>query len=279
MKDFKDKVLVVTGAADGIGRALALEGAQKGMKVVINDIDANGLNETESQVKAFGAECASLAGDISLLAVVQSLYKLAMDSFGKIHMLVNNAGVAVSGPIWELPLQDIDWITDVNLRSHAYGLRVFLPTMIAQGEPCAVINVASGAGLMTSPSAPMYHTTKFADVALAESTYLGLKASGHNHVQMHVLCPAFVKTHIHESDKHRPERYADMSDSYYQSQTYHSGLIRSAHSVHTGIDIDSVGMTVFTSVEENNFFILTHPEIKIPAGQRVKRLLDGDNPA
>ncbi len=279
MKDFKDKVLVVTGAADGIGRALALEGAQKGMKVVINDIDAEGLKETASKVQALGAECASLAGDISILKVVQDLYDLTLSTFGKVHMVVNNAGVAVSGNIWEVPLQDIDWITDINLRSHAYGMRVFLPKMIEQNEPCAMVNVASAAGLLTSPTAPMYHSTKFADVALSESTALGLQANGHHHVQMHVLCPAFVKTHIHESDKHRPERYADMSDAYYQSQAYQSGLIRSAHSVHGGIDIDSVGMTVFTSVEANNFFILTHPEVKIPAGQRVKKLLDGDNPA
>ena len=279
MKEFKNKVLVVTGAGSGIGAAIAKEGALRGMKTVLADIDGKGVENTKKEILALGGESVALTADVSILENVQKLHDLAMGTYGQVDFLVNNAGVAVSGPIWEIPVQDINWITEVNLLSHAYGLRVFLPQMIRQGTPSAVVNVSSGAGLMISPSATMYHTTKFADVALSESTFLSLKDHGFGYIQMHVLCPAFVRTGIHQSDLHRPERYASMGDPYYQSQEYKSGLIRSEKQVLSGIPIDTVGMTVFTGVEENKFYILTHPEILIPAGQRSANLLNGKNPS
>jgi len=279
MKEFKDKVLVVTGAGSGIGAAIAKEGALRGMKVVINDIDEAGVNKTAEEIRAIGAECAVQATDISLVENIQALYDLTMSTFGRVDILVNNAGVAVSGPVWEIPLQDIAWITEVNQLSHTYGMRIFMPQMIAQGTECAVINVASGAGIMTSGNAVMYHTTKFADVAQSECTYLALKARGLERVQMHVLCPAFVQTTIHKADLHRPERYADLSDPYYQGQEFKSGYIRSERQVLAGIPIDSVGLTVFTAIEEGNFFIFTHPEITIPAVSRIQNMVNGRNPS
>ncbi|SHJ38474.1 SDR family NAD(P)-dependent oxidoreductase [Lutispora thermophila] len=279
MKDFKDKVIVVTGAGSGIGEAIAKEAVLHGMKVVINDIDANGLEKTLEDIRAMGGEVVSQCADISQLKNVQALYDLTMRTYGQVDILVNNAGVAVSGPIWEIPVQDINWITEVNLLSHAYGMRIFIPKMIEQGTEAAVINVASTAGIMVSPNAVMYHSTKAADVALAESTYLGLKARGINNIQIHALCPAFIQTKIYESDKYRPERYASMDDPYYQSQEFKAGFIRSKRSVLGGIPIDSVGMTVFTALEDNKFYIFTHPESIYPASQRLMNMVNGKNPA
>ena len=159
MKDFKEKVLVVTGAGSGIGKAIAQEGALRGMKVVVNDIDVEAVNNTARELQAGGTQAVALGADISLIENVQKLYELTMDTYGRCDMLVNNAGVAVSGPIWEIPLQDINWITEVNLLSHAYGMRIFMPQMIKQGTDAAVLNVASGAGIMTSGNEVMYHTT------------------------------------------------------------------------------------------------------------------------
>lgn len=278
MKDFKNKIMVVTGAGSGIGAAIAREACLHGMKLVLNDIDNEGVKKTVEEIKNMGGTAISQTADISIKENVQALYDLTMDTYGRVDMLVNNAGVAVSGPIWELPFQDIDWITEVNLLSHAYGMRIFIPKMIEQGTEAAVINVASTAGIMISPNGVMYHASKAADVSLAESTYLGLKSRGIKNIQVHVLCPAFVQTGIHESDKHRPERYSSMSDSYYQGQEYLSGLIRGTRQVTTGIPIDSVGMTVFTAVEDNKFYIFTHPESIIPAGQRLSKMVNGKNP-
>ncbi|QGU95988.1 SDR family NAD(P)-dependent oxidoreductase [Clostridium bovifaecis] len=279
MKDFKDKVLVVTGAGSGIGSAIAKEGALRGMKVVLNDIDSEGVNRTLEEIKKMGGEGVTQCADISLLENVQALYDLTMNTYGRVDILVNNAGVSVSGPVWEIPIQDIRWITEVNLLSHTYGMNVFLPKMIEQGTEAAVVNVASTAGVMISPNAVMYHATKFADIAQTESTSLALKARGINNIQMHALCPAFVQTTIHESDKHRPERYADLSDDYYKSQEFKAGYIRSARQVLGGIPIDSVGLTVFTALEDNKFYIWTHPESIIPASQRLGNMVNGRNPA
>jgi NAD(P)-dependent dehydrogenase (short-subunit alcohol dehydrogenase family) len=276
MKDFKDKILVVTGAAYGLGEAVALEGAKRGMKLVLNDINPK-VNDTLEECKKLGAEGVAQVADITLLENVQALFDLTMKTYGQIDMLFNNAGIAVATPIWEVPIQDIKWINEINFLSHALMLRVFLPQMIAQDREAAVVNVASAAGLITSGNAAMYHSTKAADVALAESTYLGLKQRGYK-VQMHVFCPAYVQTNLHNSDQGRPERYADMSDPYYQGQEYKASITRTIHSIHTGMPIDAIGMTIFTAVEDGNFYILTHPEVLIPAGARFKNLVSFANP-
>ena len=171
MKEFKDKVLVVTGGSRGIGKAIAVEGAKRGMKIVLNDIDGDQLAKTCAEIKDMGVECISQHADISIYENIEALLKLAMDNYGHVDMLVNNAGCAVSGAIWKLPKQDIDWITELNFLSHLYGMKIFLPQMIAQNTPCEIINVESTAGLMTSGKATMYHATKAAGVAASESIY------------------------------------------------------------------------------------------------------------
>jgi len=277
MKEFKDKVLVVTGAGSGIGQAIAIEGALRGMKVVVNDIDPLGLKDTEEKIKALGAEVVTQVADMTLSENVEALFKLTMKSFGKVNIMVSNAGVTAPGPVWELPIQDIKWITEANFLGHTYGMHYFIKQMIKQGDECAYLNVASGAGLGISASSCMYHATKTADVVQTECTYLALKTRGITNVQMHVLCPAYIKTTIHLSDKHRPERYP-MDDPYYQSEEYISGAIRAARGVSTGIPIDSVGMTVFTAFEDNKFYILTHPEAMFVQQQRMQAVFNHTHP-
>lgn len=278
MKEFKGKVLVITGGGSGIGEAIAKEGALRGMKVVINDIDAPAVDRVVAELRAMGAEAVGQKADISLLENVQALLKLTMDTYGQVDMLVNNAGVSVSGPIWEIPTQDVKWITEVNMMSHLYGMQVFLPQMISQGTEGVVINTESTAGLMTSGNAVMYHATKFAGVAASEGTYLALKNRGLGRIQVHCLMPAFVKTGIHLSDTHRPERYAINDDPYYESQEFKAGYIRSERQVVGGMPIDYVGTCVFTAVEDEKFYIFTHPESQMVAGMRIQNLVNGKNP-
>ena len=278
MKEFKGKVLVITGGGSGIGEAIAKEGALRGMKVVINDIDAPAVDRVVGELRAMGAEAVGQKADISLLENVQALLKLTMDTYGQVDMLVNNAGVSVSGPIWEIPTQDVKWITEVNMMSHLYGMQVFLPQMISQGTEGVVINTESTAGLMTSGNAVMYHATKFAGVAASEGTYLALKNRGLGRIQVHCLMPAFVKTGIHLSDAHRPGRYAINDDPYYESQEFKAGYIRSERQVVGGMPIDYVGTCVFTAVEDEKFYIFTHPESQMVAGMRIQNLVNGKNP-
>lgn len=278
MKEFKDKVLVVTGGASGIGEAIAKEGAIRGMKIVISDIDDLGVDRVVGELTAMGAKVVGQKADISIIENVEALLKLTLDSFGQVDMLCNNAGVSVSGPIWEIPLQDIHWMTEVNMLSHLYGMHVFIPQMIKQGTEAEIINTESTAGLMTSGNAVMYHATKFAGVAASEGTYLALKNRGLGRIHVHCLVPAFVKTGIHLSDTHRPERYAINDDPYYEGQEFKSGFIRSENQVVAGMPIDYVGTCVFTAVEDEKFYIFTHPESQVVAGMRIQNLVNGKNP-
>ena len=277
MKEFKDKVLVVTGAGSGIGRAIALEGAMRGMKIVINDIDPVGMKESEELLKAYGVPVVCQVADASLAESIEDLFNLTMESFGQVNIMVSNAGVTAPGPVWELPIQDIKWITEANFLGHTYAMHYFIKQMIKQGDECAYLNVASAAGMCLGNSSCMYHATKTADVVQTECTYLALKVRDITNVQMHVLCPAFVDTTIHLSDDHRPDRYP-MDDPYYQTEEYISGCIRAARGVATGIPIDTIGMTVFTAFEDDVFYILTHPEVLFTQEMRIKAIMEGTHP-
>jgi NAD(P)-dependent dehydrogenase (short-subunit alcohol dehydrogenase family) len=278
MKEFKDKVLVVTGGSSGIGQAIAKEGALRGMKIIINGKTEEHVNETLEMLHDLGAEAYGQTDDISEYDNVQKLFDLTMEKFGRVDMLCNNAGVAVSGPIWEIPLKDIKWITEVNMMSHLYGMHIFIPQMIKQGTEAEIVNTESTAGIMTSGNAIMYHATKHAGVAAAECAYLSLKQRGLERIHVHCLMPAFVQTRIHEADKRRPERFAIDDDPYYKSQEFLSGYIRSERQVKAGIPIDYVGTCVFTAIEDEKFYIYTHPESQVMAGMRVKRMVSGENP-
>ena len=277
MKEFKDKVLVVTGGGRGIGRAIALEGARRGMNVVINDIDGPAARSVGEEARVLGVKAVVQEADISLYENIEALLRLTLDSFGQVDILVNNAGCAVSGPIWELPKQDIDWITELNFLSHIYGMKVFLPQMIRQGTPCAIVNTESTAGLMTSGKATMYHATKAAGVFASESVYIGLKEHGYP-INVHCLVPAYVKTTIHLADLHRPERYAINDDPYYTSKEYYAGQVRSERGVMSDIEDYYVGECVFTAIEDEKFYIFTHPESQVVAQPRIQRLASGINP-
>ena len=279
MKDFKDKVLVVTGGSSGLGKEIALEGARRGMKIVINGFTQERVDQAVEEIKALGAEVVAQCADITKLENVQTLFDLTMETYGRVDMLCNNAGVAVSGPIWELPIKDIHWITEANFLSHLYGMRIFIPQMIKQGDEAVVINTASTAGLMTSGSAVMYHATKHADLAAAEATYLALQQRGLERIQLHALVPAFVQTLIHEADARRPERYAIDDDPYYESVEFTTGYLRSKRQVENGIPADYVGKCVFTAVEDKKFYIYTHPESQMMAGARVQNIITGKNPS
>ena len=263
MKEFKDKVIVVTGGARGIGKAIAVEGAKRGMNVVLNDIDPL-VCETAKEIEAMGVKCVAQNADISIYENIEALLKLTLDTFGHVDILVNNAGCAVSGAIWKLPKRDIDWITELNFLSHLYGMKIFLPQMIAQGTPCEIVNVESTAGLMTSGKATMYHATKAAGVATSESVYIAMKENNYP-INVHCLVPAYVKTTIHLADLHRPERFAINDDPYYTSEEYKAGQLRGTRGVMSGIPDWYVGECVFTAIEDEKFYIFTHPESQVVA--------------
>ncbi|WP_434576873.1 SDR family NAD(P)-dependent oxidoreductase [Thermoanaerobacterium thermosaccharolyticum] len=278
MKEFKDKVAVVTGGANGIGHALAQEAIKRGMKVVIGDIDRNGLERIEKEFKEMDADFMVSYIDVTEYSDMEKLAKNTLDRYGRVDILFNNAGVVVPGPIWDLPLNEINYIMYSNLFSIVYGLKVFIPIMERQDTDCHIVNTASVAGLLSSPGMPTYHMTKFGNVGLSEAVNFQLQERG-SKIKISVFCPGFIQTDLHHCDERRPEKFKiDWNDPYYQSDEYKEGLKRAHYVITTGMPIDSIGMSVFQAIEDEQFYILTHPQYLPVIEWRTKNILEGKNP-
>ncbi len=277
MKEFKDKVVLITGAANGFGREFVKEAAARGMKIAAVDIEKEELEAVAKTAEKAGAEIICLPADVTKPDEVEGVVDAVMEHYGQIDMLMNNAGVAIPGPVWELPLRDWDWIVHANLLSHVYFMRLVIPIMLKQKTHCHIVNTASVAGLLSSDGMPAYHATKFGAVGLSESVSYDLQAIGAD-IVVSVYCPGFVQTDLHHCERHRPEQYADPADPYYSSPTFYKGQKTAEEVIRTGMPIDSAGMRVFQAIEDEQFYILTHPIYTTIIGKRVTDMLAGRGP-
>ena len=219
MDDLEGKVAVITGAASGIGRALADRFAAEGMRLVLADIERSALEQASEEIAAAGVDVVAVPTDTSLEADVNALAAQTFEMFGDVHLLCNNAGVGSRGlPIAELPLRDFEWVIGVNLFGVIHGLRAFLPHMRAN-DVGHIVNTASVSGLYYLRRMGPYNATKAAVVALSETLKFELDAEGSN-VGVSVLCPAWVRTNISTSDRNRPERFAYELDTEQMAQLH-----------------------------------------------------------
>jgi NAD(P)-dependent dehydrogenase (short-subunit alcohol dehydrogenase family) len=266
-------VAVVTGAASGIGKAVATRAAAEGMKVVLADIEENALKEATDELAAAGADVIAAVTDVSDVASVRELRDRALREFGAVHLVHNNAGVGTGGPIWEVPEEDWRWVLGVNLWGVVHGIATFVPLFIQQGEG-HVVNTASIAGLTTAPFLGPYNATKQAVVAMSETLHKDLQASGISGIGVSVLCPGFVQTRIGESDRNRPS-WAPGRDV--EGAEEMRGLIQDL--VSGGIPSEQVAERVLDAVRTNTFYILTHPELRGALQTRFDDILDGRSPS
>ena len=177
MKDLWSKVAVVTGAASGIGRATAAVLAGEGMRVVVADIDAAGLQVVADDLRQAGHEVLAVPTDVSSPAAIEALRDAALDAYGAVHVVHNNAGVVASGLIEEISLDLWRWVLDVDLWSVIHGIRTFVPLLKQQGEG-HIVNTASTAGLQAVPGLAPYNVAKFGVVALTETLRMELAGTG-----------------------------------------------------------------------------------------------------
>ncbi|MBZ9607560.1 SDR family NAD(P)-dependent oxidoreductase [Clostridium estertheticum] len=279
MKEFKGKVAVITGAANGIGLAVAKECARRGIKIVIADIDGRDLKRAEEQLKAEGAEVLAVEMDVMKFEDMEMLAKIALEKFQHIDLLFNNAGVVVAGPAWLLSLNDWEWVMKANVWGIIHGEKVFIPIMLKQDTECHIVNTSSVAGLLDLNGMSAYHTSKFAAVGLSESTYLDLQCET-DKIKMSVFCPGFIQTDLDNCERHRPDIYKnDMSQPYYQSDLYKEEEQKKHKVIKGGIPIDTIGATIFKAIEEEKFYILTHLELNPLIGLRVKNMFEGGSPS
>ena len=273
MRDLQGKVGVVTGGASGIGKAVAAKAAAEGMKVVIADIEEGALKEAERELSGGGAEVLAVVCDVAEADSVRGLRDRALDRFGAVHLVHNNAGVGLGGPIWEVPESDWRWILGVNLWGVVHGIAAFVPLLVEQGEG-HVVNTASIAGLASAPFLGPYNASKQAVVAMSETLYKDLQAGGVTGVGVSVLCPGFVQTRIAESDRNRP---AWAPDREVEGAPEMRAAIQAM--VEGGITTASVADAVLDAVRNDTFYILTHPELDEAVRTRFDDILGRRRPS
>jgi NAD(P)-dependent dehydrogenase (short-subunit alcohol dehydrogenase family) len=267
MKMLEGKIAAVTGAASGLGRAMALAFADEGMHLALADVDEHGLESTLNEIRSRGARAFAMRVDVSRFQEVESFCSKAVVQFGATHVVCNNAGVSPLGAVWENTLADWQWILGVNLWGVIHGVRAFVPRLLAQGEG-HVVNTASVAGLISPPGMGAYNVTKHAVVALSESLYHDLRLRG-SPVGVSVLCPAYVPTGIADSERNRPRELLNPA----KSSSKEEALLRKA--VASGkLSAGDVARAVVAAVKEERFYVLTHPRIKGAIRTRMEDILD-----
>ena len=275
MKNFPGKVAVITGAASGLGRAMAVRFARAGMKIVLADVDADALAKAEAQMKAAGAKVIGVQTDVTKALEVEALAQKALASFGAVHLVANNAGVAAGGDLWDNTVADWEWVLGVNVWGVIHGVRVFTPIMLAQQCEGHIINTASVAGLISPPAMGIYSVSKHAVVALTECLYHDL-AQKTDKLKCSLLCPAYVPTGIAESGRNRPAALKQTSAKTAAELTFDAGLKKAVQS--GKLSAADVAEQVYDAVREERFYILTHPKINAAIQWRMEDILACRNP-
>ncbi len=278
MKEFTGKVAVVTGAASGIGRALAERFAAEGMKVVLADIERGALARAETEMKAGGATVLAVPTDVSRAADVEALAAKTIDAFGAVHVLCNNAGVSpVMGPSWELTEADWQWVLGVNLWGVLHGIRVFVPIMLRQDGEGHVVNTASLAGLLSLPWGTTYCVAKHGVVTLSESLHRELAAVG-SKLKVSVLCPGWVKTQLMDADRNRPAALRSQPGPPTAAPQVAAMEQAVRQLIATATEPAEIADGVLNAIREERFYILPHPEGKEAVRVRMEEIIEERNP-
>jgi NAD(P)-dependent dehydrogenase (short-subunit alcohol dehydrogenase family) len=267
MPGYQGKVAVVTGAASGIGYAVAARAAAEGMTVVLADIDAPRLQEAARSLRAGGADARAMVADVSDRDSVTDLARRVAREAGDTWLLVNNAGVYLSAPFTEMPAADWEFVLGVNLWGVVHCLQAFLPGMLER-DSGHVVNTSSIDGLVTVRNATSYVAAKHAVTALSETLYRELEEAGSS-VGISVLCPAAVATDILNSGRHRPARLGPAAPL----------AAREYPPLDEVMQPEQAADVMFAGVRERRFWILTHPEQGAPAIRaRAEGIIAGRNP-
>ncbi len=269
MKELREKVAFITGGASGLGLGMAKAFGREGMKVMIADIEEAALTRAvqelrDSQVRAEGVLC-----DVSSRGALREAALKTIAAFGKVHVVCNNAGVAVGGPIGTVSERDWDWIMDVNLMGVVYGTEVFAPLIESHGEGGHFVNTASMAGMLGIANGEPYCATKFAVVAMSEG-WAG-QLAGKN-IGVSILCPGFVQTRIHESGRNKPSRYGAPDSAAGEAEERRA---QTAAMVNAGIPIEPVANRVVEAIKDNDLYVFTHPEFRIAVQMRFANIMAG----
>ncbi len=276
MKDFSSKTAVVTGAASGIGRALAHAFADAGSRVAVADVQPDALERVADELRAKGAEALAVPTDVSVPDAVSALAERTQEAFGAIHVVCHNAGVFAGGLSWEAPLSDYEWVFDVNVWGVVHGVRAFTPKQLEHGEAGHIVITSSMAGLTSAPFCAPYYMSKHAVLSLAETLHLELEAKGAA-VGVSVLCPELVDTRIGESDRNRPEHRKRGGPSHPERDLVEGAIKQSTG---TGLDPAEIAARTLDAIREQRFYVVP-PDgdpWRVACDARLDTIRDGRNP-
>ncbi len=280
MKNFVGRVAVITGAASGFGREFARIGARIGMKLVLADVQHDALDAVQKELEAQGAQVLAMPCDVRKAEQVQALADAAMQRFGAVHLLFNNAGVGAGGLIWEHSQADWEWVLGVNLWGVIHGVRIFTPLMLAcaKNDPAYeghIVNTASMAGLLNAPTMGVYNVSKHAVVSLSESLYQDLRLV-EAPISASVLCPYFVPTGISQSHRNRPSEVANtapLTVSQLAAQAMSEKAVGSGK-----VSAEQVGECTFEAITNDRFYIYSHPHALGHVQKRMEAIVTQTNP-
>ncbi len=255
MKISQGSVAVITGAAGGLGLAMAEAAQARGARLVLADIRADALAETGARLKKNG-DVLTVPTDVSKPADVTALAEAAFARFGKVNLLVNNAGVFASNLAWEISDAELDWVLGVNQRSVAYGIRAFVPRLIAQSEPAHVVTISSGAGITVNPGFATYSMTKHAVLALTEALYLDLKAQGIGHIGVTIGMPGMTQSGIMNPEKTAPGALSTQVEKRKNNPVLRSLEALMQAGVASGLSGSALADEVLGAVERGDLYVL-----------------------
>ncbi len=264
MRNFAGKTAFVTGGAEGIGLALGRAFADAGMNVMLADIEADALAAAVKSLNGAGPAVHGVICDVADSASVAQAAQTSFETFGNVHVVCNNAGVAGGSGIDNISLDNWRWVLDVNLMGVLHGIHAFLPHIRAHGEGGHIVNTASMAGLQSGSRLSPYTTSKYAVVAMSEGLAYELKPLG---IGVSVLCPGFVRTRISESARNRPDRYG-VSRPPDPTSAAGQLAVRLAQLSRAGLDPAVVAARALAAIREDEFYVFTHTEMRGEVDER-----------
>jgi NAD(P)-dependent dehydrogenase (short-subunit alcohol dehydrogenase family) len=255
MREFKGKTAFVTGGASGIGLALGRSFADVGMNVMLADIEADVLAAAVDSLRDFGLNVRGVTCDVADPVSVEHAAEASFEAFGNVHVVCNNAGVGGGSGIDDIALDTWRWVLDVNLMGVLHGIRTFLPHIRAHGQGGHIVNTASMAGMNSGLGFSPYSASKFAVVNMSEGLAMQIAPLG---IGVTVVCPGFVRTHIWQSGRNRPERYGPSltPDSASSAGKLVAQLAELGRS---GLNPAEVAAQVLTAIREGELYVFTHP--------------------
>ena len=280
MKNFKDKVAVITGGASGLGREFANVAARLGMKLVLADVQRDALDRAREELCAQNVEVVAMLCDVRKGEQVQALADAAIANFGAVHLVFNNAGVGSGGLIWENTEADWEWVLGVNVWGVIHGVRIFTRLMLDAAAKDAsfeghIVNTASMAGLLNAPAMGVYNVSKHAVVSLSETLYQDLQLVGAP-IGASVLCPYFVPTGISQSHRNRPE---DVRMTQGPTASQLAAQVMTDKAVTSGkVSAAEVAELTFKAIADGQFYIYSHPGALAGVQERMEDVVQQRNP-